>query len=423
MELPHRLKPLIEANPDEPLLRKWSESQAARPQGIPTFLREEGVLESCEYAGLPEEIRDDVVRTARVVREELALLHLAWHCHWRMFHDPSFERREVREWTSLERLLGAESGSFCLLLITSGIPKGRVEYEARKIPRAVVVETLGDIEVWVDDHRRRRSRIGLRLVGLGWLLNHLYGSLYQLGRLQFAPGLFHGRLRVYRNRRDERVVALSERGVRFRPDGQVDGAGDIYTGATCVEADIVETDHYVEGIPIHPEGRAVLQPVRLPKSEWSQVLSSEDPALHIHIPEGRPLDFEECGHSIATALTFFPEHFPDRPFVVLSCGAWLLDAQFEQLLPPHANIVRFQKEFYLYPIRSSGQSTFDRVFGSGGVDPASAPRDTTLRRVILEHLERGGHFRGGGCFLFPQDLAWGSQVYRHQSHPFTKITA
>jgi hypothetical protein len=35
-----------------------------------------------------------------------------------------------------------------------------------------------------------------------------------------------------------------------------------------------------------------------------------------------------------------------------------------------------------------------------------------LQRAFARHLEVGGHFRGGACFLLKEDLAWGSQVYR-----------
>jgi hypothetical protein len=32
---------------------------------------------------------------------------------------------------------------------------------------------------------------------------------------------------------------------------------------------------------------------------------------------------------------------------------------------------------------------------------------------VLDHLLSGGHFRGGGCFLLPEDLpAWDTDVYR-----------
>ncbi len=401
----------------------WNESQAARPQGTPPFLQDEVIVEACRYAGLPQEITNDAVAQARAVRADPEMLKVAWHCHWRLFQDPSFDRREVRGWSALETRLAEETGAFCLMLAVSGISVVRKKYEKLGIPRDVVEETLGDITVWVNEHRRRTQRVGLRLVGLGWLMNHMHGKLFRLGRLQFAPGIFQGRLRIFRHVRDGRVIALAEDGVRFRPDGQVDGAGGVYAGSEGVEARLGESEEDIEGIPVHPEGRAVLTRLRLRKSEWTQVLGPGDSALHIHIPEGEPLDFDACGRSLAEALTFFPRYLPEQSFVAFSCGAWLLDAQFATLLPAHSNIVRFQQEFYLYPIRSTSQSALERVFGTGSVDPRTAPRDTTVRRVILEHLERGGHFRGGGCFLLKDDLDWGSQVYRSQTLPFQEITA
>jgi hypothetical protein len=82
------------------------------------------------------------------------------------------------------------------------------------------------------------------------------------------------------------------------------------------------------------------------------------------------------------------------------------------MLPPDSNIVRFQKEFYLFPIFSGGRSGFERIFGGDFRDLSKAPRDTTLRRAVLGHLEAGGYLRGGGALLFAEDLDWGAQVYR-----------
>ncbi|HEV7214604.1 MAG TPA: hypothetical protein VGP33_05720, partial [Chloroflexota bacterium] len=92
----------------------------------------------------------------------------------------------------------------------------------------------------------------------------------------------------------------------------------------------------------------------------------------------------------------------------------LLDAQLEQMLPSSSNLVRFLREMYLLPARSSGASTLERVFGTSSIDPRTAPRDTTLRRAIADHLLAGGHLRGARCFLFPRDLDWGGQVYRQR---------
>ena len=76
-------------------------------------------------------------------------------------------------------------------------------------------------------------------------------------------------------------------------------------------------------------------------------------------------------------------------------------------------MVRFQREFYLFPTHSSGRSGFDCICPlHNSADLTSLPRDTRLRRAIVDHLQAGGYLRSGGGLLFAEDLDWGNQVYQ-----------
>jgi hypothetical protein len=56
------------------------------------------------------------------------------------------------------------------------------------------------------------------------------------------------------------------------------------------------------------------------------------------------------------------------------------------------------------------------VFGSKEVDVATAPRDTQLRRAVLERLEQGLPLFCGLYMLLRQDLPrFGTQPYRTQA--------
>jgi hypothetical protein len=112
------------------------------------------------------------------------------------------------------------------------------------------------------------------------------------------------------------------------------------------------------------------------------------------------------------AKEFFPRYFPEKAFDAFACGTWLFDPQFQQLLPASSNIVRFQKEFYLYPFKGDDSGTFHFVFGEKPSDLSLAPRDTLLRRKILEHIAAGGHFYAEGGFILMNDLHWGQEVYQ-----------
>ena len=145
-----------------------------------------------------------------------------------------------------------------------------------------------------------------------------------------------------------------------------------------------------------------------------------DPVLHIHIPGGAPLDHRACGEAFQRAMEFFPRHYPEYRFAAFCCSSWLLNTWLAEVLPADSNLVRFQREFYLTPLEQWPQGMIDRVFDDTPVDPATAPRDTRLRRAIVEALERGEDLRGGGggMFLLPKDLNWGAEVYRRQPWPW-----
>jgi hypothetical protein len=408
------LKITSEAEALEP---DWTASLATLPVGPLAFLQPAFVRNAGEAAGLPAEIIDRACATAAKVAATDALRALAWHCHYCVYRAPHYPRAAIAAWPSLSAALGERDTLFYLLILLSGMPELQRLYREHGVPADVARATLFDIERWMHVHHERHGDWGLAPDRINWLRNHMRGELYQVGRLQFQFGAFAPGFPVFRHRRTDHVLALAGDGLRFRADGQLDGAGGVIDPDTAWIAhfDLGESD--IRGVPISPFGAAQREEVRLSRADWQPALSPGDPVLHLHIPAGGPMDFDACGQSLQQALEFFSRHFPQQPFVAFACSSWLLDAQLEQMLPPASNLVRFLRETYLLPARSGGAGTLERVFGAASIDPHTAPRDTTLRRAIADHLLAGGHLRGARCFLFPRDLDWGSQVYRQRLIP------
>ena len=394
-----------------------------RPPGTPFFLGEDFIRAACEAPGLKTETVARLITAARRVAHDETLRALAWYQHHRLFvaGAPS---SEVRQWP-VPDALGDDVGLFNALVLLSGTPHMQQVHRQHGVPDDVVRATVADLNLCIEteDYAEDHGIPGISPRILRWLLNHWRGDLYRLGRLQFVPARFGGRLRAFRHRRTGVVVALSEPGIRYRADGQLDGAGGVEDPEGAWVSALTLTEREAVGHPISPLGCALRETIALPADDWKLVLSPGDPTLDMHIAAGEPMDFDACGDSIRRALEFFPRHFPERPFVALTCFSWLLDAQFEHLLPRTSNLVRFQKEVYLFPIPFNGESTVATVFGRRmvaawrGRDFAALPRATTMQRAFAAHLERGGHFRGGGCFLLPEDFRWGEQVYRVSSPP------
>ncbi|MGH2390178.1 MAG: acyltransferase domain-containing protein, partial [Chloroflexota bacterium] len=392
------------------LLEGWAASRTTVPDG-PLFFLEPPYLATAAYeAGLDPELAQALTSAARRIAADPTARTLAWHVYYRLFRAPSFDRRRVPSWPVPTAILGEDAGLLYPLALLGGLPEMRALYRAHGIPDAVARDTLWDLQRWADHYRRRHGVWGIAPSEVPWFRHHPRGELFDLGRLQFEPGPWTLEARVFRHGGSGAVTALSEGGIRYRSDGQRADPDDP-RDAESWTARLELGEAWVIGHRIVPEGSVQRAEARLARAEWAEVLRPGDPVLYLHIPRGAPLDLEACRRSLARALEFFPMHFPERPFVAFACESWLLDAQLADLLSASSNIVRFQRQVYLVPLIGDQADALDWVFDGAYGNLARAPRDTTLRRAVLDHLRRGGRLRGGGCFLLFADLpAWGTAV-------------
>ena len=384
----------------------------------PFFLRPEYVRAACADAPFPPDVSDAMQACAARVAADPALRSLAAERCATLYHTEPFPRVELREWPLLADDQHPDADLFYALVALAGLPEMRAFFQERAIPGEVYRQGLTDVLRWMEDYRTRTSPTGawgLSPRYLGWLRHHFKGELFQLGRLQFEPARASTGAHFFRRQDSGRVLALSEDGATYRADGQLQGAGGVVDDVGAWTATLERDERRVTGYPISPYGCAIRDLVTLSLDEWRPVLSPGDPILNIHMPAGSPMDFDTCGESFAQALDFFPRHLPEHRFVAFVCSSWLLDPQLDGPLPVQSNIVRFQRQVYLLPSSSGGGSTLERVFGRADVDPATAPRDTALRRAVIGLVEGGGHIRSGRCVLFPEELrsgGWGGERYR-----------
>ncbi len=155
--------------------------------------------------------------------------------------------------------------------------------------------------------------------------------------------------------------------------------------------------------------------------EWaaSQKIMPEG-RLPFLLPESAAENARRAGFD-ADAIRFLQkaaDHIAADPDLarLICCTSWFLDPVYQDLLPSRSNIVRFQRECYLFPYLSRGdRSGLDRIFGKYVHDLSTAPRDSSMRRAVLDHLNSGGALVGGGCLIFPETLDWGAQVHLRQA--------
>lgn len=413
MNAPEILASLGIDDPDDALFTTcWKTSQATQPEAI-GFLEPEAIRRSCDFAGLPAAAHSTLLKAACRIEASPDLRALAWHCQhvlYEVFEFPAW--RNTRRWPDPIPTLGDLSGAFYLLIALDAIPRMLEVHRQLGIPepisRAGCSHYPASLQRFSD---RQDGRTGMRPAALYWLRNHVCGDLFRLGRLEFMVKPFGGRLVAWRHRRTRAVTALAAAGVAFDDAGVIAAEKESATWGALLD----ETDETVTGTPISPLGHAEPNPVTLSRSEWEPALRPGDPILEVHIPAGGDMTPQRCRASMQQALEFFPRYFPHKPFVGFACGSWILNPELDRIYRPDSNMVLWQRELYLYPLANhpDSRSGLHFVFGTDDVDPATAPRDTSLRRALLDHLSAGGRLLGGGMFLLLEDFThFGTQVYR-----------
>ena len=412
MDLNAILTTLGTASATEILAEYWNESEASFPAELPPFLAPETITRLRAFGQLPPEADPELHEVARRIAASPELLHLAWHCHRLIYEHLDYPHQQIGQWPVLTQPLGDLSGAFYLLIALAAIPRMRAVHQRLGIPEQISRDTCSHYPESTRIYREHHAgRFGILPRVLYWLRNHTKGDLYRLGRLEYMVKPFHGPLRAYRHRQTGQTVALAAEGTRFDAEGYV--AKSTFPAAWCSR--FTETAGNVVGSPIAPHGHAVHHQVLLPLNEWALALSPGDAILEVHIPDGGDMTPARCQDSMQQALEFFPRYFPDKPFSAFACGSWILNPQLEQIYRPDSNMVLWQRELYLFPVSSGDRSGIYFVFGEDDVDPISAPRDTSLRRALLDHMAAGGRLIGGGMFVLREDFAhFGSQVYRNQ---------
>lgn len=368
------------------------------------FLQDEFMAKANGLLRLPETILSEFHGSLSLLREHPQLVRWMFDYHQELFHpgDGHEPGQMIERLPQIQEFMGSQAGMFAAVGILSGLPHISHFYQFKGISQEVLIDTMSDLEVWMKHYHATTGYWGLS--NTRWLLHHMNGRIFRLGRLQFMARIFRREVNVFRNVRNGRIAALSEPEVIYRPDGMVEGTNGIYAGEAAWKAEYQETETHYNGFPISAKGYALHQLVRLPRSDWRLVLKKENPILDIHIAEGSKMDYDLCRDSMYKAVKFYNHHFPEFEYRAFSCNSWLLDPQFQSLLPDSSNIIKFQRDFYLVPLLSDAEETNERVFGVSKPDLAVASRDTSMRRAILDYIAAGNQMRSAAGFLLKEDL-------------------
>jgi hypothetical protein len=397
----------------------WDTAMQTGPaNGLP-FIQSGYITQAAHDVFLTDEMICELVAFAPRITSDDALLTFFWYCRHRILTDATLTDSWEAPWPALDDFLGADAGLLNVLVMLSTVPEMLAVYRRLGIPADIYHDTISDLRLWMetDFYFQRYQRWGITPWIARWLCHHWRGIILQLGRLQFSLGKFGGRLNVYRHRQTRQVVALSEAGIRYTNEGAQGMwracCGDV--SQTWISS-FTQTSDSVTGNPITPDGSAHPTPLSLPLADWELVLANNADVLIFHVPTGAPLTFEMCGDSFSRALEAFPHYYPDFHFCAFWTSTWMMDPRLQKLVPLESNIVRLQREMYVYPgLQGDNNQYYERIFGWGTRDINQVEWKTSLQRAIGTYLNDGGHFHGGYCFLLKEDFNWGGQVYVRQT--------
>lgn len=398
------------------LCTDWDTAMRVPVTQARSFLDPGFIIEAGKATYLTDNMIQELTAFAQRMIEDENVILFFWYCHYRVLNDPTLLLSWEEQWPSLDDYLGQEAGLLNVLVMLSAVPQMQETFRRLGIPANIVRDTVSDLRLWMetDMYYQRYQRWGITPWIARWLCHHWRGKLLQLGRLQFSMGIFPGCIRVYRHRYRQELLAISDEGIRYSADGNAwreccgNDPGAWTSSMKMLKGIII-------GNPITPDGIAHRHTTRLELHEWDLALAPGDDILTFHIPATGPLRFEECGISFRKALEIFPRYYPEFEFRGFYSGTWLLDKRLQTLLPHESNIVRMQRELYLYPgLQGDNQQVYQRVFGWGVTDINSVSWETSLQNIIGQYLNSGGHFHGGYAFIMREDLSWGDQVYLHK---------
>jgi hypothetical protein len=398
----------------------------------------------------PAQAIDALQALASLVREDDELRSI-----FAEFHDRTTRRGEWhREWSDLpvdarlQARLEERTSLFYLLAYMAALPYTEARYRQLGVGMDIFNDTMKDFLNYLGDFYDLRGYWGY--AHFAWIWRHLSCELFRLGRLQYMLAPFHSGVKAFRRKSGtdggahksaraptsglERasidqnldgdlagldIVLLADPDLPLRADGYAIGAGQRPSEGEASPAQAWKPayDEIAAGWRGHlvsPYGSVRSQAVFLPRAEWDLVLQEGDTVLDLHIPRKDPLTAETCGSSYRQALEFFPRIFPECPWKALYCHTWFFTPQLQSLLPPDSSIVRFQREFHLYPFPGSIGFLWSFVFGEKHPDPATAPRDTSLRRAVLDWIGQGRDIFDLPGVMFHSPEAWGSQPYMSQ---------
>lgn len=249
-----------------------------------------------------------------------------------------------------EVLKKKESGLWFLWLYSNMACNVYERYKEEGISEEVFWDTFQDIRFWCENTEREYGTLGLAVYE--WFYRHIDMVLFRFGRLQFEK--MEMEYSVIEEISDvQKDFSLLKQSIGKEEEGTNDKKLKIEKG----------TD-----------------------------------VINIHIPQGEPLNWEECKKSLEAVKHFWGS---DKPYV---CHSWLLYPGLDAVLSEKSNIREFRKHFKVLQVDYKEREAEWRVFGKVLKNVVEYPEDTSLQKRVKEYLLSGKCLGNGWAVLKQWDM-------------------
>ena len=239
-----------------------------------------------------------------------------------------------------------------------------------------------------------------------WDINFYTCSIFLMDRFYFIPCKLEEDISVYRNVRDNRVLALQHANFAFRRDGQFSGTNDIYDEAGKFISQWEEDESTIRANAINPMGFVEKLPVVLQKTDWKLAITKGDILLAFHIPDGPGYIPQKVRSCMELALEFYAKYFSELNIKGFWSESWLYDSRLSLVMDyEKSNIVKVQRLFYRYPIKTSDTMLLERVFGDKNVDLSKIDCNSSLQTAIINYMKTGARFNTLSMFVLKEEVA------------------
>lgn len=293
---------------------------------------------------------------------------------------------------ALENLLGDLNRVFSLYIYEQGLDDLVKFYSDRKIPDNILYDVMNDINIWVDNYYVQHGKYGFDEDI--WLVNHIHGDIFGLGRLQFAFGKYQSHTEVYKYDEDILVVAVKD--TPINESGEYADQDNVFIKAKYekLDGDILSA-HLVNT----ETGIIDLTPSNIDLSKYKLLLKPGDDILGVHIPASGKMDYDECLKSFDLARVFFPKHFPEFNFKAFTCDSWLLSNEIKGIVSENSNIYKFSSLFTKYISKGTHPFIYKWIFGFDCEDVAKMQPTSSMAKKVQQLVLSGGDIYSRGGFI------------------------